>query len=64
MVVSLWSRDFFPPLYFDPRFRPLLLKFGCNESMLKDENDESMMIEMMDETWIFDDVWMCHKKTL
>ena len=26
MVVSLWSRDFFPPLYFDPRFRPLLLK--------------------------------------
>ena len=27
MVVSLWSRDFFPPLYLDPRFRPLLLKF-------------------------------------
>ena len=27
MVVSLWSRDFFPPLYFDPRFRPLLLKY-------------------------------------
>ena len=26
MVVSLSSRDFFPPLYLDPRFRPLLLK--------------------------------------
>ena len=26
-VVLLWSRDFFPPLYLDPRFRPLLLKF-------------------------------------
>ena len=26
-VVFLWSRDFFPPLYLDPRFRPLLLKF-------------------------------------
>ena len=25
-VVFLWSRDFFPPLYLDPRFRPLLLK--------------------------------------
>ena len=25
-VVLLWSRDFFPPLYLDPRFRPLLLK--------------------------------------
>ena len=28
-VVFLWSRDFFPPLYLDPRFRPLLLKFFC-----------------------------------
>ena len=27
MVVSLSSRDFFPPLYLDPRFHPLLLKF-------------------------------------
>ena len=26
-VVFLWLRDFFPPLYLDPRFRPLLLKF-------------------------------------
>ena len=26
-VVLLWSRDFFPPLYLDPRFRPLLLKY-------------------------------------
>ena len=26
-VVLLWSRDFFPPLYLDPRFRPLLLKW-------------------------------------
>ena len=26
-VVFLWSRDFFPPLYLDPRFRPLLLKY-------------------------------------
>ena len=25
-VVFLWSRDFFPPLYLDLRFRPLLLK--------------------------------------
>ena len=25
-VVLLWLRDFFPPLYLDPRFRPLLLK--------------------------------------
>ena len=29
-VVFLWSRDFFPPLYLDPRFRPLLLKFFFN----------------------------------
>ena len=27
-VVLLWSRDFFSPLYLDPRFRPLLLKFS------------------------------------
>ena len=27
-VVFLWLRDFFPPLYLDPRFRPLLLKFN------------------------------------
>ena len=27
-VVFLWSRDFFPPLYLDPRFRPLLLKYN------------------------------------
>ena len=27
-VVFLWSRDFFPPLYLDPRFRPLLLKLS------------------------------------
>ena len=26
-VVFLWLRDFFPPLYLDPRFRPLLLKY-------------------------------------
>ena len=30
-VVLLWSRDFFPPLYLDPRFRPLLLKFYPQE---------------------------------
>ena len=29
-VVFLWSRDFFPPLYLDPRFRPLLLKFSTH----------------------------------
>ena len=29
-VVLLWSRDFFPPLYLDPRFRPLLLKFDID----------------------------------
>ena len=29
MVVSLSSRDFFPPLYLNPRFRPLLLKYIC-----------------------------------
>ena len=29
-VVFLWSRDFFPPLYLDPRFRPLLLKYVFN----------------------------------
>ena len=40
-----------------------LLDLDCNKSMLKDESDESMMIEMMDEMWIFDDVWMCPKKT-
>ena len=27
-VVFLWLRDFFPPLYLDPRFRPLLLKYN------------------------------------
>ena len=33
-VVLLWSRDFFPPLYLDPRFRPLLLKlFFDSEDM-------------------------------
>ena len=31
-VVFLWSRDFFPPLYLDPRFRPLLLKYFFSES--------------------------------
>ena len=29
-VVFLWSRDFFPPLYLDPRFRPLLLKYSAH----------------------------------
>ena len=33
-VVFLWSRDFFPPLYLDPRFRPLLLKLRLCRSFV------------------------------
>ena len=45
-VVLLWSRDFFPPLYLDPRFRPLLLKYisiYCNISISSKIFQESVL---------------------
>ena len=44
-VVLLWSRDFFPPLYLDPRFRPLLLKYTVFQRSIVSTRKEVLLVD-------------------